>query len=68
MEKLLNEEYEKDFIHNKTGDIYYTLCKAKNTTNGFENQTMIVYANKAGKIFAREEKEFLIKFTESKPL
>lgn len=61
MEEL--EDYEIEYIHNKTKNIYYKLNEAQNATNGFENQTMVIYANLAGKIFVREKTEFLSKFT-----
>jgi hypothetical protein len=48
--------------HLKTGAVYYKLDRIINATNGCENTYVVLYQNKEGALFVRDEKEFWEKF------
>lgn len=56
------------FIHIKSGDIYTVIDRSiTNATNGdADGQMMVLYHNKAGRLFVREQGEFAVKFRKMK--
>jgi hypothetical protein len=59
-----------NFKNNKTGCLYYVIDFAINSTNAQDGQNMVIYkavplySPGSDKIFCREFKEFINKFTE----
>lgn len=59
---IISKNKISNFIHIKTGNIYYVLGEAINSTNDRDGQIIIIYSNKEGQVFVREKNEFLEKF------